>query len=175
MANIRCGGEITTNKGIKVGDGQETEVPFLKFKTTNDTSDYNTKIAGVNNHINIEATDGLKINEQDLLSHLGFNGWREPECGSKVSGEVYQADATTLVCVWMDSSVSTNISDSSGINFFISQDGENWIKVNRTSSVNGYPKFENVSYVVPKGIYYYWNVWGSINSIQYSKLRLTKV
>lgn len=67
-----------------------------------------------------------------------------------------------FVTAFFDNSVSSSINDNSGIEIRISpnSDMSGATKVARSSSTNGYPKFEFVCAVIPKGYYFYVEVWG---------------
>lgn len=71
-------------------------------------------------------------------------------------------DKPLYVTAFFDSSVSSSINDNSGIEIRISpnSDMSGATKVARSSSTNGYPKFEFVCAVIPKGYYFYVEVWG---------------
>lgn len=71
-------------------------------------------------------------------------------------------DKPLYVTAFFDNSVSSSINDNSGIEIRISpnSDMSGATKVARSSSTNGYPKFEFVCAVIPKGYYFYVEVWG---------------
>lgn len=80
----------------------------------------------------------------------------------------------TFVVVYIDSSVSTVLSNSSGLSIEISSDnGNTWTAITRSNSINSYPKFESVCALIPANVVYRWTQWGiTANNTKAFKLEL---
>lgn len=83
MANIKCNGQIETDKltineniniygtGIEIGRKDSTPCsPCIEFYTDGGTGDFNSKILATGKGLEFTAEEGLKLNDNEILSGL---------------------------------------------------------------------------------------------------------
>ena len=76
-------------------------------------------------------------------------------------GVSLSSTSLTFVTAFIDSNISTVISNSCGLSIEISTDqGSTWTTVAQSNSINSYPKFEFISALIPSNVLYRWSSWG---------------